>query len=107
VLLVFVVLLLVAFLVVRPMVFVASAPHEGVGKVALVGVVESQGHLPNKWAPGGSLQWLKVRLPDGRVVDAVTGRSPLLRDGDRVTLRIAAGGPFPYEAAPADASAPR
>ena len=98
VVLVLVVVLIVAFLVVRPILFARSASRAGVDTVGIAGIVESQGHLPNKYAPGGSWQWLKVRLADGRVVDAVTARPPLLRDGDRVVLRHAARGPFPYEA---------
>jgi hypothetical protein len=67
----------------------------------VIGVVESHTQLPNKWAPGGSYQWLKVRLADGRVVDATTARSPTIAEGERVQLRSATQGPFKYEAVPA------
>ena len=95
-----VVLLLVWFLVVRPV----RLAQEGAAAAGMSGIVESQGQLPNKYAPGGSWQWLKVRLVDGRVVDAVTAQPPLLREGDRVVIRPAARGPFPHEAVIEDVS---
>jgi hypothetical protein len=83
---------LIAFMVVRP--FLAPRVPPG----GLHGVVQSQGAVGSKWAPGGSRQWLKVRLADGRIVDAFADGQPVLAHGDDVVLRAATGGPFPYAA---------
>jgi hypothetical protein len=90
--------LLLAALYLRPIFFSRPAAQAAFDAVGKAGVVESQGQTQNKWAPGGSWQWLRVRLDDGRVVDAVTAQPPLLREGNRVVLRGTSAGPFPYEA---------
>jgi hypothetical protein len=83
---------LMAFLIARPVL----SPKDPV-PAGTVGIVESQSWVSSKWARGGAVQRVRVKLPDGRVIDTVGGASPPVADGERVVVRSTLRGAFPYE----------